>query len=113
QARRPETIGFHLLIGQSSPITILVAKIRPDFVAKMARRQPRRPAAALGATLRRGDRHHPLQEDQLDPEQSTSATIVHHPRRSTSQCEGRRGSTAGNPAIPIVVYRDRYAVIRH
>jgi hypothetical protein len=24
QARRPETIGFHLLIRQSSPITILI-----------------------------------------------------------------------------------------
>jgi len=39
QARRPETIGFHLLIRQSSPITILAAKMRPDFVANMARQQ--------------------------------------------------------------------------
>src|SRR5438132_158247 len=41
QARRPDTVGFHLLIGQSSPITILIADIRHEFVAKMARRQGR------------------------------------------------------------------------
>src|SRR6266446_3930718 len=40
KARRPETIGFHLLIRHSSPITILVlARVRHDFVAKMARQQ--------------------------------------------------------------------------
>ena len=69
QARRPETIGFHLLIRQSSQITILVARIRLDFVANMAMRhladQNQKQllsllrAEEIGITL--------SGEDQLDP----------------------------------------------
>src|SRR5882724_1817208 len=87
QARRPETIGFHLLIRQSSPITILVAKMRPEFVANMARQQPRG-RQQLFALIRAGEIGIPLSdEDQPDPEQSIAATIVRHPRRNTSRCE--------------------------
>ena len=34
----------------------------------------------LDLLRRRRDRHHAAEEDQLDPEQSTSAIVVHHPQ---------------------------------